>query len=160
MIILGIDPGAKGAIGVMVNSPVENFFMGTKTYTVVKMPETEMDLSVFLAQYSDLDESVYCYLEKVHAMPMDGRSSLAKFMTQYGTIRGILVALQIPIIDVSPGRWTKALGVTAPKGSSKSEIKRIHKAKAQALYPKLKFTLDTADAMLIAHYGLLQEKGS
>jgi hypothetical protein len=56
---------------------------------------------------------------------------------------------------VQPQKWQKPLGVgTRSACATRSEWKGKLRACAQRLYPKLKPTLSTADAILILEYGL------
>jgi len=54
---------------------------------------------------------------------------------------------------VRPQKWQKALGLGSASGcASKTEWKNKLKAAAQRLYPHLKPTLATADALLILDF--------
>jgi hypothetical protein len=61
-----------------------------------------------------------------------------------------LTAAQIPFERVRPAAWQKALGCLT--GGDKNVSKR----RAQELFPQLKVTHATADALLIAYYGTKQ----
>jgi hypothetical protein len=79
-------------------------------------------------------DDIVAYIEKVHAMPHDGRSSLFKFGVNYGAWLGILHSKQIPVIEVSPQKWMKfweiKLGEKLPKvkkdRKNKLKIERIN----------------------------------
>lgn len=150
MIVLGIDPGASGGIAWhdRGDSPC-----ATQTMHGEKMPATERDVAQFLAECAA--EKSFAYIEKVHSMPSQGVSSTFKFGQNYGFLRGCLVSLQIPFDEVTPQKWQKEFGLVFPKklGLSPTEKKNKHKAKAQQLFPHLKVTHATADALLIAEYG-------
>ena len=66
-----------------------------------------------------------------------------------------LYALEIPTTKVTPAKWMKHYSnqVGTSKGLSKTEWKNKLKGLAQMLYPSVKVTLNTADAILIANYG-------
>lgn len=137
--ILGIDPGSNGALS---SSNGHVFSFG-------KMSETDI--------FQELEgfTSPYCYLEKVHAMPGQGVTSMFTFGQNYGFIRGLLVALKIPFKEVQPKEWQKYHGLNK-KYANQPERKRAHKAKAQILFPDQKVTLDNCDALLIMDYGAHQ----
>jgi len=81
------------------------------------------------------------------AVPSSSIFTLAK---NYGWILGVLAGLAVPTHLVRPQVWQKGLtGVKAAKGSAK---KRCLKEHATRLFPDLKPTLATADALLILHY--------
>lgn len=133
MNILGIDPGQKGGIA----------FVGENLFVAQKMPDTERDA----LEAIQLLRGQFAYIEAVHSMPKQGVASSFKFGQNYGFLRGCLIALGIPFETVTPQKWQKALGCLS-RGN-----KNVTKAKAQELYPSLKITHATADALLIATYG-------
>ncbi len=142
MITIGIDPGKKGGISF--------FEMGLPLrdgVTVVKMPATERDLWDLFAAV----ESGTAYIERVHSSPQMGVVSSFTFGYGYGVLVGLLTAAKIPIIEVSPSKWQGVLGCRT-KGD-----KTITKRLAQRLFPFIKVTNDTADALLIGYYGCKQE---
>ena len=72
-----------------------------------------------------------------------------------GVMHGSMLALGIRIVEVTPQRWQKWLGIGTSKGSaSKTAWKNKLKAEAQRRNPDAKVTLATADALLILEYGL------
>lgn len=147
MIIIGIDPGASGGVAVV------NPWGRSDAH---KMPDTARELAGILhalktAIGSIKAGSIKAYVEKVHAMPKQGVSSTFKFGYNAGMIEGVLASLGIPYEFVTPIKWQKDLGCLT-KGD-----KNITKRKAQALYPDIKVTHATADALLIATWGARQK---
>ena len=134
--VLGIDPGASGAIARIFDDGY---------ITTCRMSETESDIVGFL-EGSPMDE-YYAFIERVHSMPKQGVASSFKFGASYGFLRGILIALRIPFEEVSPQKWQKEMGCLT-RGD-----KNVSKARAQQLFPKEKIVHATADALLIAEYG-------
>ena len=67
-----------------------------------------------------------------------------------GFLEGVLRARQIPVEFLSPKKWQKPLG--GLKGLSGSARKKALRNHANRLYPLLKPTLKTCDALLMAHY--------
>lgn len=141
--IVGVDPGASGGIamfrdGVMVTH---------------KMPATERDTWEILAGC----EPGVCFIEKVGATPQMGVTSAFKFGRSAGLLHGLLIASGLRIEYVSPQRWQLVLRL--PKvggkiGQNGTAKKNRNKAKAQELYPELRITHATADAILLCEYGL------
>ena len=74
-------------------------------------------------------------------------SAMFNFGEGFGFLRGVLMGLGIPLRMVRPQEWQKQLCLGAP--ADKSARKRALKSKAQELYPGLKPTLKTCDALLI-----------
>ncbi len=134
--ILGIDPGKSGGIA----------WVSPDNALIYKMPETERDVWELLRSFAPNTRKAY--LEKVHSMPNQGVSSTFKFGTSYGMLWGFLVALEVPFEFVTPQKWQKAMGCLS-KGD-----KNVTKRRAQELYPNERLTHATADAALIATYGL------
>lgn len=137
MYILGIDPGQSGGLA-FINSVVKERPI---IYAVKKM--TEKDIA---EEIENLCVS-RCFLERVHSMPRQGVSSTFKFGANYGFYRGLLTGLAIPFETVPPQTWQRYLRCLT--GGDKN----VTKSKAQELFPELKITHATADALLIAEYG-------
>jgi hypothetical protein len=141
MIYIGIDPGASGGIACIWESGQAEAW---------KMPETERDVSQLLWQFSRVDHlelnDVFAVIEHVGPMPGNGVTGMFKFGMNYGFLRGLLTAFDIPFDEVRPQKWQKSLGCMS-KGD-----KNITKAKAQQLFPQLKITHAVADALLIAEF--------
>ena len=139
---MGIDPGYSGAV-VLVG--------GTGAFIAgIRCKETEHDIAAFFKDYGRAVNG--CFIEKVHSMPKQGVSSTFKFGTSYGFLRGVITAFDIPFKEVTPAKWQRTMGIPTIKGETPTAKKNRHKAKAQQLYPKLKITHATADALLIARY--------
>ena len=145
-LVIGIDPGKSGGIADTYNGFV----------AVAKMPATESDINFLISRYSEVDSCI-CYIERVHAMPGQGVTSMFNFGMNYGFLRGCLIANKIPFIEVRPQQWQKALGCTT-KGLKGVAKKNVHKQKAQQLFPEQTITPAVADALLIMRYGELMEK--
>lgn len=141
--IIGIDPGQSGGVAwIQDGKPC-----------VEKMPETLQDLWGLITDISNtVRESTrhldcVAYLEQVHSSPQMGVKSSFTFGNGYGHLEMALTAAGIPFERVSPQNWQKALGCLT-KGN-----KNVSKRKAQELFPQMKVTHATADALLIAEYG-------
>lgn len=151
MFYVGIDPGAKGGIAVI----------GKRIVTVHKMPETDTDLWNLLVGIDFHNrEDTATMLERVHSMPSQGVSSVFTFGVGYGKLQMGLCAAGMSYELVQPEAWQKALKIPPRKKAAdkkgKAKAKREHKknllVRAQRLFPKVKLTLATADALLIALY--------
>ena len=152
--ILGIDPGASGAIAYFKSDDVK---YDINAITAYKCPDSVEDMARIVENCLS-ENRLYAYIEQVHAMPHDGRSSLFKFGTNYGKWLGILGAHGIDTIYVSPQKWMKwwevRMGTKLPK--IKKDRKNMLKSWAQQCTSQ-KVTLYNADAILIAMYGYFQE---
>jgi Holliday junction resolvasome RuvABC endonuclease subunit len=145
-ITIGIDPGKSGGIA---------WIDETGRACVEKMPDTLKDLWELIFNISG-DYGIYkieckAYLEQVSSSPQMGVVSAFTFGNGYGHLEMALTAAGIPFERVRPQAWQKAMGCMS-KGD-----KNVTKAKAQELFPQIKVTHATADALLIATYGTRQK---
>lgn len=135
-LILGCDPGKSGGLALIGPDSVET----------TKMPDTVGDLVDTLRSLT-AGKTVTAFVEKVHAMPRQGVCSVFTFGRGLGNLEAALQALGVPMRWVRPQEWQKALGCLT--GGDKNVSKR----RAQELFPALKITHATADALLIAEFG-------
>ena len=144
MTIIGIDPGTNGGIAWIADGKP----------CVEKMPDTLQDLweVIHLLEYHTEKYGGNCraYIEQVHSSPQMGVKSAFTFGNGFGHLEMALTAAGIPFERVRPQVWQKALGCMT-KGD-----KNITKRKAQELFPDIKATHWSSDALLIAHYGTKQ----
>ena len=134
---IGIDPGQSGGIAIIYEDG---------SIVAEKMPETERDIWEFFYELKRTPAHIRAALEKVHAMPKQGVSSTFTFGKGYGALRMALIAAGIPFVDVTPQKWQGDL--SCKTGGDKN----VTKAKAQQMFPTIKFTHATADAALIAEW--------
>ena len=143
--IIGIDPGTNGGIAWITDGKP----------CVEKMPDTLQDLWELIQDiYSDTFirniSTIKAYLEQVYSSPQMGVVSSFTFGNGFGHLEMALTAAGIPFERVRPQVWQKAMGCMT-KGD-----KNVSKRKAQELFPSMKVTHATADALLIASYGTKQ----
>ena len=143
MIIIGIDPGAKGGIAIFNEVKHE--------IKLHKCPDSTREMSAILesakAVALENNQEVICAIEKVHAFPTDARSSAFKFGMNFGMWLGVLGANNIPVLQVTPQTWMKRFQpLPKIKKERKAELKKI----ASEMLPENKITLMTSDAALIS----------
>lgn len=142
-LIIAIDPGVSGGIAIGVDSPVLH-----------SMPETVHDLADLIRCAKDsADYPVEAHVELVGGFIGKAQPASRAFVfgQSYGQVLGVLAALQIPTHLVRPQKWQALLAIGNSAGMPKHQWKAKLKAKAQQLYPTLKITLQTADALLLWH---------
>jgi crossover junction endodeoxyribonuclease RuvC len=132
MRILGVDPGKSGGFALSNGEHAEAYDHHTPQEIVALLRSWAPDKA---------------YLEQVGAFPGQGVVSCFHFGENYGWWQGVLTSLGIPFERVTPIKWQTKMGCRT--GGDKN----ISKQKAQELWPKLKITHATADALLIAEYG-------
>jgi hypothetical protein len=144
MTVIGCDPGVNGGIAWITDGKP----------CVEKMPDTLQDLWELLeniAINAQLDNlKIHAYLEQVSSSPQMGVKSAFTFGNGFGHLEMALTAAGIPFTRIRPQVWQKELGCLT-KGD-----KNVTKRKAQELFPSMKITHATADALLIAKYGTKQ----
>ena len=145
---IGIDPGISGAIAILQDddSLINVYDMPIMAGTGKRQQVNASELVKILSQANGIS-----YVERVSAMPGQGVSSMFSFGTSYGIVLGVLAALQIPVVLVTPQRWKKIAGLT---GKEKDMARTL----AQQLYPEAalgrKRDIGRADAILIARFGI------
>ena len=142
---IGIDPGKGGGVAIITDETVETH----------NCPNTVHGMA-FLIGTCLSDVSAYrtkVFLEKVWTFPTDGRAGSFTFGENYGQWQGILASYELEPTLVTPKTWQSHLGVK--KGLPKNVRKKMLKQMAIERCPGLKkVTLKTADAILIAIYGM------
>lgn len=149
--ILGIDPGASGALVALdkQGEPIEWMLMPTmKEGSATRV--NGLAVAEFIRSLSVCD--IRAYVESVHSMPKQGVTSSFNFGHSAGVIAGVLAALEIPTVMVTPQRWKKRASLI---GTNKDAAR----SKAIIRWPKWR-DLDKigagqayADAAFIAVYG-------
>lgn len=150
-----VDPGTAGGI------VIEH---GTGVVTATPMPATKGDiLNVLTPPFAIAGGPPEdAYLEEL--VKYTGRnmpsSSMSVYASNHGFIEGVLMTFGYRLVIVPPKKWQKALGLgSAQSHSSRTAWKNHLKNRAQQLFPKLKVTLATSDALLMyeaARQGLLR----
>jgi crossover junction endodeoxyribonuclease RuvC len=147
--ILGIDPGASGAL-VLLNvdgTPIEWMRMPT----MIVGRSTRVNAAA-LARFLDDYHIKTAYLENVHSMPKQGVASSFNFGHACGVIEGVLGALVIPVRLVTPQKWKRAAGlIGADKDASR--VKAIQVWPFWSELDKIGEGQAYADAALIARFG-------
>ena len=155
MLIIGIDPGIKGAICILKDGVVINVFdmpvmpVGKKNKSQVNGSQIYNEILKVIENESKQDVKVV--IEQVSAMPGQGVTSMFNFGQSYGVLKGIFSAMQIPMDFVSPVKWKKYFNlINTQKDSSRT--------KAIEFFPYISSQLsrkkdaNKADAILIASF--------
>ena len=159
--LIAIDPGWSGAIA---------FSYDNKVF-VERMPQSAFGIFVALKNMQEMADGemmpVEWMLEKVHAMPRDGKVSAWSFAENVGIIKGVLAGLllnddRIEKMQVDPRSWqNKIPNLPSSKfektGDKKEDEKAARKKKqerknflrdfAQEKYPHLSVNLKNGDAL-------------
>jgi crossover junction endodeoxyribonuclease RuvC len=145
MLIIGIDPGLDGGIAIIDGNHIELLeTVPTQPKTgFIKRQVNCFELGRILRPFK---ESV-CYIEQVSSRPGQGVGSVFSFGDTYGSIRGVLGALEIPTYMVTPQVWKKSLKISSKEESLKASETIFN-------LPKMKKKdHNLAEALLIAFWG-------
>lgn len=150
--IIGIDPGQTGALA---------FFNRGKVVALVDMPTMarthgkgqQIDpytlATLILENRGQFGEAV---MEQVSAMNGQGVTSCFNFGESVGIIKGVLGALQIPVLMVTPQKWKRAAWLIGKeKDAARAMAIQLHPEAADQLSRKK--DIGRADAILIARFG-------
>lgn len=164
---MGIDPGANG--GMCVLNEVGEVVCVESLSTIPQKILTAFG-KFDCKSLTETDPIVYVFIEKVGGyMKRGGKSGIVhdtgSSMFSFGRVVGLIqMALTATGLDryaqeVHPVTWQKSLGIKGTNykgGETKADFKRRLRDRAAELFPDAPYpTLKTADAMLIAYYGLL-----
>jgi hypothetical protein len=146
---IGIDPGKSGGIAWTCDTEAH--------VNAMAMPDTEGDirdaLFAILAKPCGSFAAVVEDIPRFTGNKIPG-SDIAPLFENFGFVKGFLMARGVRLLTVRPQKWQAIFGVgTAAACRSKTEWKNKLKGEAQKLFPDLKVTLKTADALLLMEYG-------
>jgi crossover junction endodeoxyribonuclease RuvC len=158
MKFIGIDPGLDGAVAILP----DGILIDTPTLTIQgkgKSKKRELNVhemaGILRVAVRDLDLSyltAQAALEKVHAMPGQGVTSMFSMGKGLGVWLGLLAAFSIPTEVPTPQHWKKLMLDGMGKGKDASRLRAI------LLFPHLSDKLSQkkdhgrADALLLAEY--------
>lgn len=149
---VGIDPGKGGAFCLLAKNGSVRFFDFPKDGNLYHYWR-RLDAVI------NANNVQLCILEKVHAMPKQGVSSMFSFGMNFGIWQGFLIGWGIPFQLVAPQTWQKGL---LSKSDGTDPKKRVGMAAsrlfphAELTGPKGGFKDGRADALMMAYYGMLQ----
>jgi crossover junction endodeoxyribonuclease RuvC len=151
-IIVGADPGAKGAFAKLdpVEHTIEIFDMPTFEIKTGQKKKTVMD-HVGIGNILDDDRIMHLYIEEVSARPGEGVVSSFTFGRAFGTILGACGGLKIPVSQVRPALWKSQLKIPAEKDAARYRASQYFPKCATAW--KRKMDDGRAEAALISFYG-------
>lgn len=146
--IFAVDPGASGAFAFRMPDGE----IGAVPFTTpADFIDTVWELN---ARAGALNATVKGVVEKVGGFigVAQPASSSFRFGENFGFIQGVLRTYGIGFTLVSPAKWEKAYPCRTPARENKAQHKRELRDHAARLFPSLKPTLKTADALLLLDY--------
>ena len=152
--IIGIDPGAAGAVAILENGrltqvfdmPVVEITVGGKAKRRVAPELLASELRLY-----NLADTI-AVVEQVGAMPGQGVTSMFAFGQAYGLVLGVLAGLWIPTTTVTPATWKKALKLNTGKDGARAKAAQLWPAQADQ-FKRVKDD-GRAEAALLAYWRL------
>lgn len=124
MIVLGIDPGIRGAIAqlsddmlVIQDMPILMLQRGGK-----KKPQIDVHVLSDMIEVASPD---HAFLEDAWGRPGEAPSAAFTNGRNFGAACAVLAALQVPYTVASPQRWKKALRVPAEKSGARARASQL-----------------------------------
>lgn len=168
MYVIGIDPGLTGALAIV--GP------GQKLIAVQDMPVMQRAMAAgavknqvngaavaaLIKEWINGYDRVEVLVVLEHQAPFripgqkpQGSSSVFSLGHTAGILEGVVVALGLPHLEVTPAKWKKALELPGGKAN-----KSVVRTRAQRLYPEAPLTRlkdhNRAEAIMIARWGHLE----
>lgn len=149
--ILGIDPGVKGAMA---------FLSTSNDLACFDMPHSIEAIVSYIRSYAKVEKIDFAVIEDVTAMTyvnargeVRGQGAKASFNFGFGTgvLHGVLAALEIPCYQVKPATWKLALGLSSNKDLSR-ELAQMKFPQSTHLFQRKKDD-GRAEAALLAFFG-------
>lgn len=130
MKFMGIDPGAFGAVAILDKDSRELVIIDMPTLKVKRGPRVVNQVDGHMladALRGHVTPDTSALIEKVHAMPGQGVSSMFSFGRAAGIVEGVLAGLSVPFELIPPATWTKSMRTFGGKDGSRQ--------RAQELFP-------------------------
>ena len=155
-VVLGIDPGAKGAIAILSETG--------ELIEVIDMPASleangrQTTNAPLLASVIVKSQANRIFCEFLASRPSDGVMQAFSFGRCRGVIEGIAGAYDLPVVFITPPTWKRFAGV--PPGKENKDVARtraIARWPAHAGAFARKTDIDRAEACFIGAAGLHRE---
>lgn len=140
----GIDPGQKGAVGIIGNGRFEDVYS-------LPFIGKDLDLNDLIASLRPHKEGLCVAVELPLAPRTSGTTTALAIGKSYGLLKAALIILEIPYEEVSSAGWKNRMKVTADKMSSINLAMKLFPSARSALQGPRGGWLDgRAEALLIA----------
>ncbi len=148
--ILGIDPGKQGAVALLCNDPNTTLFWLLSDIEESRSTPFDHIVEAYGVQHA--------YIEKAHAMPGQGVTSMFNYGMGFGKILGWCEMIGLPYTLVPPQVWTKEIhqgcsGANAKEKSAQAVRQLFPKEDLKATPRSVRLHPGFIDALLIAEYG-------
>lgn len=151
-LIVGIDPGAHGAIAILrPDGSIDNIFdMPTIEVKVGTSKRARVSVYGLIDLLRSLNVEMVL-IEQVGGMTGQSASASFTFGHSCGLIQGAIAALGLPLSLLPPQRWKKAAGLPADKGAARLMAQQIWPSHAR-LFARVKDDGRAEAALIARHY--------
>jgi crossover junction endodeoxyribonuclease RuvC len=154
MRVLGVDPGAFGALA-LLDTDMDRLDVHDMPIVSVKRPSSQRKSNVISPTHlADLVIALspeVAWIERVHAMPKQGVASSFNFGMAFGLVLGVLAGRQIPFMLIEPTVWKGTYRLGRDKQASRLLVSRMFPLSAH-LFARVKDD-GRAEAALLAAFG-------
>jgi crossover junction endodeoxyribonuclease RuvC len=151
--VVGIDPGARGAVAILDTTTGE--LIGVEDMPALPEPNGRVATNApLLAEIIARSQAARVFCEYVGARPTDGSVQAFAFGRARGVIEGVAGAYDLPIVWLTPPTSKRFAGV--PPGRENKDVARsaaVARWPAHATLFARKCDVDRAEAALIALCG-------
>lgn len=144
--VLGVDPGLNGGLALL----------GPDGLLVEAMPtfkiegKGHLDLQAVRSLISAWSPD-HVFLERQQSMPKQGLASTFKTGFGYGALYGLFAGMLLPVTEVRPADWKRALSCPADKDGARARASQVFPTHAGSWAKKSQDGV--AEAALVAEYG-------
>lgn len=160
--IIGIDPGLSGAVVLLNDGDVVKCW---DMPTTAKLSGNGSQVNAYLLadvvrEALDIGKVECCYIERVSAgggatgegKRAMGATSAFGFGRSVGVVEGVMAALGVRVVFVSPAAWKRSYNLIG-KGKDASRTLALQMFPGMSGMLKRKKDNGRSDAMIIGHYG-------
>ena len=115
---IGIDPGKKGGLSLIINGKAER---------AIGMPKDHQKLLRFLVMAKRYNPTVI--LEKSQAMRGQGVTGVFNYGKGYGELVGTCKTIGLPIVEISPQKWKNEIVGKKKRSKRKLNMKKSKRKK-------------------------------
>lgn len=149
--LIGLDPGSvSGSYGVLDDNGAFVCCGNLPTSPLGGAGKDQVNPALLANLLREIHPDL-AVIERVGAMPGNGSVAMFRFGTAFGIILGVVAALKIPFLLVSPAAWKKGMGLIGQNKDAARTL-ALQKWPDAAQYLKLKKDHGRADSLLMAEW--------
>lgn len=150
MNVLAIDPGLNGA-GAVLDERGE-LIACFDLPTIGEGTQRRIDATNLAGHIRAHTQYGFAIVEQVASRPGQGVSSMFRFGQSYGTVLGVIGALELSVRHITPAKWKRAVGLGSDAEASRARAIETWPGHAELFARKRDH--NRAEAALLGLYGL------